>query len=380
MNNVGPRATPRILVVTEGDYHHPGARVRALQYVPHLRKAGLRCRALNFWSNRALGQRRNKPRRAVAELLYPAKILLAVALAARYDAVLLQVALLPLWVQRRLFRRGRNIVFEFDDPIYFTSWEPGVAVPWRHERLVHMLKGARAVIVANPPMVAFAGQHNASVHLFVGPVDTDRYRPRAAPATGADVAVGWVGTSSTTRYLGEAGDALELARKAVPGLRVELVGAGPGLVPFATPYVNRPWSLATEVADLQRFDIGIMPLPDNEWTRGKGGYKLLQYMALGIPSVASPVGINADLIEDGVNGFYAKAGVDWVERLVQLAENAPLRRRLGATAREVAETRYSLRVAAPRMARLLTDVSRGIGPASSATPLGPLGRPTAEQG
>jgi glycosyltransferase involved in cell wall biosynthesis len=372
MSMSGRLAAPRILIVTEGDYDHPGARVRALQYVPYLRNFGLACRTLSFWSNRSLRQRRYKPRRAMAELLYPAKILLAVALAARYDTVLLQVALLPQWVQRRLFRYGRNVVFEFDDPIYFASSASSVPVPWRYERLVHMIRGARAVIVSNAMMLALARQHNASVHLFVGPVDTDRYRPHRKGDRTGPVAVGWVGTSSTTRYLAEVRGALRRARTAVPDLRVELIGGG--RVPLDVPYVNRPWSIASEASDLTRFDIGIMPLPDSEWTRGKGGYKLLQYMALGIPSVASPIGINADLIEDDVNGFHAWREDDWVGRLVHLAEDPSLRRRLGTTGRELAETRYSLRVAAPRMAQLLTQVSRGMAPSGTETVLGPLRR------
>jgi glycosyltransferase involved in cell wall biosynthesis len=119
-----------------------------------------------------------------------------------------------------------------------------------------------------------------------------------------------------------------------------------------------PWSLESERDHLSRFDLGIMPLPDNRWTRGKGGYKLLQYMALGLPSVASPVGVNQEIIADGVNGYLARDEGEWVGRLAELVADAEKRRALGATARQLAEERYSVRAATPRLLEILRRAAR----------------------
>ena len=107
--------------------------------------------------------------------------------------------------------------------------------------------------------------------------------------------------------------------------------------------------METEVADLQSFDIGIMPLPDNEWTRGKGGYKLLQYMAVGVPCVASPVGINKELIRDGENGFLATTEEEWYEKLSLLIDNPELRREMGRRGRAYVVRNHSFEAAAPKL-------------------------------
>jgi glycosyltransferase involved in cell wall biosynthesis len=117
--------------------------------------------------------------------------------------------------------------------------------------------------------------------------------------------------------------------------------------------VRKTWTLATEVEDLQSLDIGIVPLPDEPFAREKGGYKLLLYMAVGIPCVASPVGVKKRIVKDGVNGFLALSDDEWVDRLSQLVVSADLRRRMGAEGRKTAAEFYSLEVSAPRLMKVL---------------------------
>jgi len=123
------------------------------------------------------------------------------------------------------------------------------------------------------------------------------------------------------------------------------------------PFRQKSWSLDTEVADLQNFDIGIMPLPDNEWTRGKGGYKLLQYMAVGIPCIASPVGINMELIRDGENGFLAATEDQWYEKISLLTRDQELRKKMGMRGRDFVVKNYSFEVAAPKLISALRQLS-----------------------
>jgi glycosyltransferase involved in cell wall biosynthesis len=120
--------------------------------------------------------------------------------------------------------------------------------------------------------------------------------------------------------------------------------------------ITRQWSEDREVADIQEMDIGIMPLPDAPWMRGKCGYKLIQYMACGLPVVASPVGVNRDIVDHGVNGFLAETPAEWAEALGTLVTDAALRQRMGAKARALVENQYSLRVQGPYIAKLLRSV------------------------
>lgn len=112
----------------------------------------------------------------------------------------------------------------------------------------------------------------------------------------------------------------------------------------------------TEVFELQSFDIGIMPLPDDEWTRGKGGYKLLQYLSMGIPAISTPVCINTEIIQNGINGFLVNSKDQWIDKLTLLIENAQLRKRLGLSGKDHVEKRYSLNISAPKLLNILNDV------------------------
>jgi len=120
--------------------------------------------------------------------------------------------------------------------------------------------------------------------------------------------------------------------------------------------VIKEWGLDAEVGDLQDFDIGIMPLPNDEWSRGEGGYKLLQYMAVGIPCVASPVGINSALIKEGVNGYLANSEDQWYQKLEVLIKNRTLRESMGASGRNIVEERYSLEVSAPKLIEFIEKI------------------------
>ena len=179
-------------------------------------------------------------------------------------------------------------------------------------------------------------------------VDPQRYPPRVE-RDDARMRIGWIGTPHTQRYLEDL--APQLARLQRGGdVDVQLVGAS--AAPTGVDAELVPWSEAGEGAAMARLDVGIMPLPDSPWERGKCGFKLVQYMAAGVPVVASPVGANCDIVEEGRNGFLAHAPSDW-HRAFDLLRDRALRRRLGARARDTVLERYSLDVAAPRIVFML---------------------------
>jgi glycosyltransferase involved in cell wall biosynthesis len=188
------------------------------------------------------------------------------------------------------------------------------------------------------------------------PVDLGRYELRDTDGDG--FRVGWIGTPSSAAYLAEAAEPLRRLAETGP-LTLVTVGAAPVNLP-GVPEEFRPWSEATEAAEISGFDVGIMPLPDNSFTRGKSGYKLLQYMAAGRPVVASPVGENKTIVEDGANGFLAASPAGWITALERLRADPGLRRTLGRAGRARVAADYALDALAPRLAEALRAAGTGM--------------------
>ena len=219
-----------------------------------------------------------------------------------------------------------------------------------------MLRSARHAIVENDYTGRYAKQFCEHVSIITGPIDTDRYLP-SHREVGSGVVLGWTGSRSTEPYLELIRDPLvELGRR-YKELQLFLIGADAFEVEELR-VIRRDWSLETEGPDLSEFDVGLMPLPDDPWTRGKGGYKILQYQALGIPVVASPVGINREIVEPGVNGFLASTASEWVEHLERLIHDSALRRRMGDAGRKKAEAEYSLKTSRSRFFQILESVAK----------------------
>ena len=162
--------------------------------------------------------------------------------------------------------------------------------------------------------------------------------------------IGWTGSATTVEHLRPLLPALARLKRQ---LDFELRVIGGAVHAEGLDVRNVPWNAATEVEDLRAIDVGLMPLPDDEWSRGKCGMKALQYMALGIAPVVSPVGANATIVRDGANGLHAATDDDWIAALGRLGRDPALRARLGAAARGTVEETYSARVQAPRMAHVL---------------------------
>jgi glycosyltransferase involved in cell wall biosynthesis len=185
-------------------------------------------------------------------------------------------------------------------------------------------------------------------------VDINRYSIRAK--TGDQFRIGWIGSPVTAPYLELIREALgEVIKKT--NARLVLVGAGDWDPLQGMEKEVLPWSEDSEVAHIQSFDVGIMPLPDGPFEQGKCGYKLIQYMACGLPVVASPVGVNTCIIEQGKTGFLASSNTDWVQALIMLSKDTGMRGALGKAGRKKVEQEYSLQVTAPRLLEILTEAA-----------------------
>jgi glycosyltransferase involved in cell wall biosynthesis len=269
-----------------------------------------------------------------------------------------EAALLGPPVLEGILARRTPLVLDFDDAVYLG--DTSSANPW--SRILKSMGKTEAicrlashVTVGNEFLARFARRHARAVTVVPTTIDTDRYDVRPRPENPRPV-VGWSGSATTLPYLATLAPALQrLGERQEFEFRV--IG---GEVQIEGVQVQcKHWRADTEVEDLRSFDVGLMPLSDDQWSRGKCGLKALQYMALGIPPVVSPVGVNTSIVRDGINGFHARTEEEWVDRIALLLSDESLRRRMGTEARRTVEQSYSHRVHVPRIARVLREAAAG---------------------
>jgi glycosyltransferase involved in cell wall biosynthesis len=277
-------------------------------------------------------------------------------LAADVIFVYREAALLgPAWIERLLAFR-RPIVFDFDDAIYLADTSPANAWsrPFKSRRKAETIcRMARHVTVGNEFLARYAQDRAREVSVIPSTIDTEVYQVRRREPNRVPV-IGWTGSLTTAPYLMALAPALRRLREK-HAFELRVIGAQVHIDGLAVHCL--PWRAETEPDDLRPLDLGLMPLPDDEWSRGKCGMKALQYMALGIPPVVSPVGVNAMIVRDGVNGLHASGDDEWVDRLGLLLEDEASRLRLGQEARRSVEQSYSARTHAPRLATILREAA-----------------------
>lgn len=337
------------------------SRLRHYQYIPHLREAGFDVTSVPLLTDEYI------------EALYAGeKVNLAAILKAylsrismllrkyRYDVLWIEKEAfpwLPSWFEEMVLGGGIPYVIDYDDAIYHRyDMHPSQVVRiCLSNKIDKIMRRASLVTCGNEYLAERARRAGAKrVEILPTVVDLSRYplQEQLEESLSDHVPViGWIGTPATSHYL-------ELVRLPLREVckggkaRIRLIGArDPKWSDL--PYEVVSWSESQEVLLLHTIDIGIMPLPDMPWERGKCGYKLIQYMACGKPVVASPVGINRQIVVDGINGFLAESPEQWVQALVRLRDDAMLRQRMGSAGRAHVEQRYSLQVSTPRVADLL---------------------------
>ena len=354
----------KVLAIVPSIYDtSPGQRYRIEQWEPLLRAAGVEITYSSFETaelQRILHQGGNTWQKIQGVLQNINRRLNETKSLAGYDLVYVfrEAALLgPAWFERRIARSGIPMVFDFDDAIFVAYRSPSngylsyLKFPNKTGEICRL---SAHVMAGNQYLADYARQFNERVTIIPTTIDTEKYQlaePKAEPET---LTIGWSGSFSTAQHLATLSDVLQdLAGQ--EKFRLRVIGAPKFELPGVDVEVIK-WRSETETEDLRTIDIGVMPLPDDEWSKGKCGLKALQYMALGIPTVCSPVGVNSTIIQDGENGFLADGKDEWIEKLKRLLHSAELRRKLGAAGRETVEKGYSAKSQAPRVLEVFRSV------------------------
>lgn len=265
---------------------------------------------------------------------------------------------LPDWGELWLLWRHIPYVVDYDDAAFHRyDLHSAAAVRWfLGHKIDRVMKNAALVVAGNSYLAGRARQAGAA-HIEILPtvIDLRRYPPSLSQR-GANFVIGWIGSQSTTRYLLPL---LEVWRQAISweGTSLRLVGSGK-LDLSGVPANIMDWSESSEVQAVQSFTVGIMPLQDDPWARGKCGYKLIQYMACSLPVVASPVGVNSEIVEHGISGYLATREADWLSALSELRSRPQLCEEFGRVGRKRVQSTYSLDIAAPRLADLLGSAAK----------------------
>lgn len=259
----------------------------------------------------------------------------AISAASHHETTILQRKLLPGWQLALLRHRAKCLVFDFDDAVlYRDSYDPrGVHCPRRARRFAATVRAADLVLAGNPFLAQAAvdgGARPERVRVQPTVVDTTKYVIMSIH--NPPVRLAWIGSSSTLQGIEQRRPLWERLGREVPGLTFRLICDRPAeFGPLAVE--NVPWSEPDEAADLAGADVGIALVPDDLWSRGKCGLKVLQYQAAGLPVVANPVGVQAMFVRHGVDGFLAETDDEWQRAVATLAADPGLRARMGAAGR-----------------------------------------------
>jgi len=312
----------RLLCLASG-LDSPSCRFRVGQYLPYLRERGMHVTLAD------LAVPAPERRRLFAE-------------AAGYDAVLVHRAFFRFADYLRFRRSVRRYVFDFDDAILYRDSSRRRFHSWqRRLRFRRMIGGARRVIAGNAYLADLAAGYQRRDRITVLPTAVDLGEYPADNEEPAEPVIGWIGTRSNLMYLQSIAPALTRVGASFLRPRLKIVCDDFIDVP-GIEVIRKRWSREDEAADVRSFQVGIMPLPDDPWTRGKCACKILQYFAASRPVVCSPVGANREVVDHGRSGYFAASEDEWVARLEALLGDAQMRRRFGQAGRETVETRYSV--------------------------------------
>lgn len=358
--------TLRVLALTRYGALGASSRMRFLQYLPALAAADIDVQVQALFDDATLATRYQQGGYApTVALRCFARRVVALRLRQQFDLLWIEKEALPwwpLWAEAALLR-GVPYVLDYDDAVFHNYDLHRLAAVRQiySRRLVGLMARAALVVSGNDYLAQRARDAGAPwVEVLPTVIDLERYPappPKATLPGGSVAKIVWIGSPSTVHYLQLLVEPLQQLAQRVPFV-LRVIGSEMTIPGVRVECVR--WMEDTEVACIMECDIGVMPLLDSPWERGKCGYKLIQYMACGLPVLASPIGVNTHIVQPAVNGLLASDANSWVDALERLLEDAPLRAQMGVAGRQRVEQTYCLQVTGPRLAKWLRAVAREV--------------------
>jgi glycosyltransferase involved in cell wall biosynthesis len=324
----------------------PSSRVRMIQYLPYLKEAGFDVAIHPFFDDGYIDSLYSHQPIKIPAVIHSYWDRIGISLhKRRYDLIWLQQELLP-WVpfciEKILYSKNIPLLVDYDDAVFhrYDLHKDYFIRLLLSRKIDHVMEISSGLTVGNAYIADRAEQAGArNVHILPSVVDTEKYhcKPREDHP---DFVIGWLGTPKTVHFL----ETIQPALKKVLNNTTRLIIVGADIPDSLKnlPIQSQSWNEDTEIDQILQFDIGIMPLIDAPFERGKCGYKLIQYMACGLPVVASPVGVNQSIVEHGMNGFLASTMDEWIDALIKLRSSIDLRLKMGIAGRKKVESYYSL--------------------------------------
>jgi len=339
------------------------SRLRMMQYQPWLQTAGVEVTVAPLFSDAYVaGLQRSRRKLGDVARAYAGRIKTSLS-SGSFDLVWIEKEVLPwlpVWIERALLSRHVPYVLDYDDAVfhYYDQHCNQLVRSVLGGKHPALMRGAALVVAGNEYLADFARQAGARrVEIIPTVIDLARYpAPVQTPVaeTSALPCIGWIGQRATASLLVPH---KALFQSLLSAGQARFAAIGIDAPALGLPMESIPWSEQTEVASITSFDIGIMPLVDEPFERGKCGYKLIQYMACGLPVVASPVGVNRQIVEHGVNGFLAETPQQWEHALLTLLADSGLRQRMGQAGRQKVVQQYCIQVSGPKLAALLKEAA-----------------------
>lgn len=349
----------RVLALTRYGRMGASSRMRFEQFVPALAAFDVEVKVCPLLRDEYIARLYSKQPNALSQVFADYfKRLPWLFRARRFDLLWIEKELfpdLPSWFESLLSMFGIHYVVDYDDAI-FHNYDCS-ANPWRRmlKSKIDIVMGHAAIVVCGNSYLADRAEGAGARRVKIIPtvIDLERYSIKRKPSSGSLV-IGWIGSAATVKYLDVVLPAIRSLSEEFP-IQLRVIGAD--IVVPGVDVVCSPWSERSEVEQIQEIDIGIMPLLDSPWERGKCGYKLIQYMACGVPVVASPVGVNEQIVQDGVSGYLASTAEDWIAAFRRMLTDGELRQRFGKSGRAQVESKFCMQVVAPQLAELMHEAA-----------------------
>jgi glycosyltransferase involved in cell wall biosynthesis len=324
----------KIILFTIGNVDNASSRIRGIFYIPLFEKHGYEIN----WIPRVPPQPKTGFRKYFC---FPVmKRFLSMQrffhlLFSKPDVFLIQKIFVPQWLLKNAKRKGITIIYDYDDAVFLDKNDNKAK-----EKLIDILKVADKIIVSTPVLKSYTEKYNKNVEIITTPVDTAAVKQKTEFHKEDAFVIGWTGSPWTTKYLEIIKQPLKKLSES-HRIKLRLVGADKSFNIDGVDIEHINWSLDSENEILSTFDVGIMPLTNDDYSKAKGGYKLLLYMAAGIPSVASPVGINKEIVVEGKTGFLAENDIEWEKSIEFFIQNRQNCITFGDNSRKQAEKKYS---------------------------------------